>query len=136
LEHWPVVITVVQDWLDGWAAFLSRLPTELTLAVLLLPIVLAIFSRNIALSLGCIISVVAATLVFLAPAHTAVILGTALYLGSVVASLSAIIARRKFSKFDEFAVLQRQVNDLMAAEQTRLMRDMRSRSKGQTADRA
>jgi hypothetical protein len=106
-----VVVTVVQDWLDGWAGFLSRLSTELTLAVLLLPIVLAIFSRNIALSLGCIISVVAATLVFLAPAHTAVILGTAFYLGSVVASLSAIIARRKISKFDEFAVLQRQVNE-------------------------
>ena len=127
---------VVQGWLDGWAGFLSHLPTELTLGVLLVPIVLAIYSRNITLSLGCIILVVAATLVFIAPAHTAVILGTAFYFGSVVASLSAIIARRKFSKFDEFDVLQRHVNDLMAAEQGRLMRDMRSRSKGQAADQA
>jgi hypothetical protein len=136
LEHWPEIVTVVQDWLDRLAAFLYRLPIELALAVLLLPIVLAILSRNIALSLGCIIAVLAATLVFLAPAHTAVVLGIALYLGSVVASLLAIIVGSKFSKFDEIAVLQRQVNDLMAAEQERLMRGTRSRSKGQSADRA
>jgi hypothetical protein len=51
-------------------------------------------------------------------------------------SFLAIIARRKFTKTGELTVLQRQVNDLMAAEQERLMRGTRSRSKGQSADRA
>ena len=131
MERWPVIVPVVQDWLDRWAVFLSDLPLELALALLLLPIVLAIFSRNIAVGVGCIIMVVAAGLVFVAPANTAAILGSALYLGSVVASLAAIIARRKSSKF---AILQMQVSDLMAADQRRLMRDMRSQSKGQAAE--
>jgi hypothetical protein len=124
-----MVVAVAQDWLDWWAAFLSDLPTTLALVVFLLPIVLAIFSRKIALGLGCLIMVVAAGLVFIAPAKTPVIFATALYIGSVIASLAAIIARRR--KSGEFQVLQMQVRDLMAAEQRRLMREMRSRSKGQ-----
>ncbi len=134
LEHWPVVVPVVQDWLGRWAVFLSDLPAGLALALLLLPNVLAIFSRNIALSLACMIMIFAAGLVFVAPANTAVILGTALYVGSVVALFAAIISRRKSRNFDEFAVLQMQVSALMAAEQRRLMRDMRSHSKGQAAE--
>ena len=134
LDHWPDIATVMQGWLDQWAALLSGLPRELALALLLLPITLAIISRNIILGLGCVMIVLAAGLVLVVPAHTAVILGSALYVGSIIVSLSGIIARRRSKKIqDEFAFLHSQVNHLLAAEDRRLMRDIRSGSKGQAA---
>ena len=42
LDHWPAVAPVMQDWLDQWTALLSGLPRELAVALLLLPIALAI----------------------------------------------------------------------------------------------
>ena len=135
LDHWPAVAPVMQDWLDQWTALLSGLPRELAVALLLLPIALAIISRNIALGLGCVVIVLAASLVFVMPAHTAVILGSALYVGSIIVSLSAIIARRRSKKIqDEFDVLHSQVDDLLTAESRRLLLDIRSGSKGEAAE--
>lgn len=135
LDHWPAIAPVMQDWLDQWTALLSGLPRELAVALLLLPIALAIISRNIALGLGCVVMVFAASLVFVMPAHTAVILGSALYVGSIIVSLSAIIARRRSKKIqDEFDVLHWPVNDLLTAESRRLLLDIRSGSKGEAAE--
>jgi hypothetical protein len=117
----------MQGWLDQWAALLSGLPPALVLTLLLLPIALAIVSRNIALCLGCVMVVLAAGLVLVVPAQTALILGSALYVGSIIVSLWAIIARRRSKKIqDELAILHSEVNQLLEAEDRRLLRDIRS----------
>ena len=109
----------MQERLDRSAMFLSDLPPALLLALLLLPIVLVIFSRNIVLGLICLIMVFAAGLIFIAPTNAALILSIALYVGSVFASLMAIITRRR--NRDDLTILRMQVGDLMAAEQRRIL---------------
>ena len=78
---------------------------------------LVIFSRNIVLGLICLIMVFVAGLIFIAPANAALILAIALYVGSVFASLMAIITRKR----DDLTILRMQVGDLMAAEQRRIL---------------
>jgi hypothetical protein len=76
--------------------------------------------------------VVAAGLIFIAPANAAIIIAIALYIGSVFASLTAIVTR--WRRRDDLAILQMQVGDLLAAEQRRLMRNVGR--KAETNDRS
>jgi hypothetical protein len=46
--------SVLQRWVDQWAEVLPRLPEEIALALLLIPIVLAIVSRLGAMVTGCV----------------------------------------------------------------------------------
>src|SRR5262249_25360965 len=119
MQHWQAVVAIVQERLERLAMFLSDLPPALLLALLLLPILLVVFSRNIVLGLICLIMVFAAGLIFIAPANAAFILAIALYVWSVFASLMAIITRRR--KRDDLTILRMQVGDLMAAEQRRIL---------------
>jgi hypothetical protein len=128
MQQWQAIVPIVQDWLDRSAMFLSDLPLPLVLALLLLPIVLVIYSRNTVLGLICLLMVFAAGLVFVAPANTALILAMTLYVGSILASLTAIITSRR--KRDDLTILRMQVGDLMAAEQRRIMRNSSSNLKG------
>ena len=130
MEKLAAIVPVLQGWLDQWVGFLSRLPAEFTLALLLIPIALAIVSKRGAVAIGCIILVLVAYLVFISPSNTAVIVATGFYIGSLVMAVSAIVAQRKSKSLRaEVAVLQSQVSDLAAAEQRRLLRDIRSRTK-------
>jgi hypothetical protein len=95
MQNWQAVVAIVHERLDRSAMFLSDLPPALLLALLLLPIVLVIFSRNIVLGLICLTMVFTAGLIFIAPADAALILAIALYVGSVFASLMGIISRRR-----------------------------------------
>jgi uncharacterized protein involved in response to NO len=87
-------------------------------------------SKRGAVAIGCIILVLVAYLVFISPSNTAVIVATGFYIGSLVMAVSAIVAQRKSKSLRaEVAVLQSQVSDLAAAEQRRLLRDIRSRTR-------
>lgn len=123
---------MVQHWLDRWCTSISDLPLPVILGLLLLPIVLATASRKIILALICLIMVVAAGLIFIAPANAAIIIAITLYIGSVFASLTAIVTR--WRRRDDLAILQMQVGDLLAAEQRRLMRNVGR--KAETNDRS
>jgi hypothetical protein len=129
MENW-VAIVPVQGWVDQWAGFLSRLPGELAIALSVLSVVLAIMSRQWAVVTGCIILILSAFLVFISPSNVAAILGTALYIGSLVMAVSAILARRRAKNSEvDLATLRSQLNDLLESEQRRLLRDIRSSSK-------
>jgi hypothetical protein len=130
LENLAAVVSVLQRWLDQWAAFLTHLPEQFALALLVIPIALAIVSRHWAMAVGCTVLVLIGYLVFISPSNTAVIIGTGVYIGSLVMALSTILARRKEKNFRaEVALLQSQVKDLLAAEHRRLLRDIRSSAK-------
>jgi hypothetical protein len=135
LQDWHLVGPLVQSWLDQWAVLLSRLPEGVSIAVVLLPVVLAIVSRRMVVLVSCIVGAVAVFCTLVAPSYTAVILTTGIYLGSVIVALTGIVSRRKAPAFHaDFAQLRRDVDALLAAENRRFLSSLRGSEEKQSAN--
>jgi hypothetical protein len=135
LQDWHFVGPLVQSWLDQWAALLSRLPDGVAIAAILLPVVLAIFSRRMVVLISCVIGAVIVLCTFVAPSYAAVILAAGVYLGCVIISLVGIISRRKAAALHaDFAQLRRDVDNLLAAENRRFLSGLRAPTKEKSAD--
>jgi hypothetical protein len=127
LENLLAIVPVLQGWADQWAKILSSLSVEIAMALSLLPIALALVSKRWGVIAGCAILSFCAFLIFISPSNLAQILEATLYLGSLVIAASAIFARRKAKGIEiNLATLRAEVDDLSAAEQRRLLRDIRS----------
>jgi hypothetical protein len=125
----------VQSWLDQWAALLSRLPEGVAIAAILLPMVLAIFSRRMVVLVSCIIGAVIVFCTFVAPSYTAAILAAGVYLGSVIVALTGIVSRRKAPVLHaDFAQLRQDVDNLLAAENRRFLSGLRGSKEEQSAN--
>jgi hypothetical protein len=125
----------VQSWLDQWAALLSRLPEGVAIAAVLLPVVLAIFSRRMVVLVSCIIGAVIVFCTFVAPSYTAVVLAAGVYLGSLIVALTAIVSRRKTPAVHaDFVQLRRDVDHLLAAENRRFLSGLRGSKEEQSAN--
>lgn len=134
MQDWHLVGPLVQSWLDQWAALLSRLPEGVAIAAVLLPVVLAIFSRRMVVLVSCIIGAVIVFCTFVAPSYTAVVLAAGVYLGSVIVALTAIVSRRKTPAVHaDFVQLRRDVDDLLAAENRRFLSGLRGSKEEQSA---
>jgi hypothetical protein len=121
LGDWQLIIPLLQSWLDQWAALLSNVPEGMALAAILLPVVLAIFSKRLILVVGCILLAVIAFCAFAAPSNVATTLATGIYLASLVIALSGIVARRKAMVLQaeiasETASQRSDVNNLLVRE--------------------
>jgi hypothetical protein len=117
----------VLSWFDQWAALLKRLPEGVAIAAILLPVVLAFFSRRMVVLVSCIIGAVIVFFTFVAPSYAAVILAAGAYLGTVIIALTGIASRRKAAaRHAEFA--------LLAAENRRFLSGLRAPTKEQSAD--
>ena len=135
MQDWHFVGPLVQSWLDQWAALLSRLPDGVAIAAILLPVVLAIFSRQMVVLVSCIVGAVIVFSTFVAPSYASVILATGVYLGCVIISLMGIVSRRKAAALHaEFAQLRRDVDNLLAAENRRFLSGLRAPTKEQSAN--
>ena len=134
MQDWHLVGPLVQSWLDQWAALLSRLPEGVAIAAVLLPVVLAIFSRRMVVLVSCIIGAVIVFCTFVAPSYTAVVLAAGVYLGSVIVALTAIVSRRKTPAVHaDFVQLRRDVDNLLAAENRRFLSGLRGSKEEQSA---
>jgi hypothetical protein len=134
LQDWHLVGPLVQSWLDQWAALLSRLPEGVAIAAVLLPVVLAIFSRRMVVLVSCIFGAVIVFCTFVAPSYTAVVLAAGVYLGSVIVALTAIVSRRKTPAVHaDFVQLRRDVDNLLAAENRRFLSGLRGSKEEQSA---
>jgi hypothetical protein len=137
LPDWQLIIPLLQSWLDQLAVFLSRVPQGIALAAIFLPVALAIFSRQIVAVLGCILLAVIAFCALVAPSNMAVTLVSGAYIGSLIIALAGIVARRKAGAFEairaEFANLRKDVKRLSAAEQRRVLIELRSSPKGESS---
>jgi uncharacterized membrane protein YccC len=130
LENWLAVIGTLQGCLNHWSGLLAKVPSELLLALAVLPVALALVSRRWAIVIVCIVFSFAAFFVLISPQNAVVILATAFYLGSLVMAVSCIIARQKAKSFEvDFTTLRLHVRDLLESDQRRLLRDIRSPSK-------
>jgi hypothetical protein len=130
LENWLAIVGTLQGWLDHWSGLLAKLPSELLLALAVLPIALALVSRQWTIVMGCIVISFAAFFVLISPPNAVVILAISLYLVSLVMAVSCIFARRKAKRFEvDFTTLRLHVRDLLESDQRRLLRDIRSPSK-------
>ena len=135
MQDWHFVGPLVQSWLDQWAALLSRLPEGVAIAAILLPVVLAIFSRRMVVLVSCIIGAVIVFCTFVAPSYAAVILAAGVYLGSVIVALTGIVSRRKAPALHaDFAQLRRDVDNLLAAENRRFLSGLRGSKEEQSAN--
>jgi hypothetical protein len=135
LENWLAIVPVLHGWVDQWTGILSRLSVEIAIALSLLPIVLAILSKRWGVIAGCVLLTFSAFLMFISPSSVAAILEATLYLGSIVLAATAIFARRKEKNTEiNFVTLRAEVDDLLAAEQRRLLRDIRSSSKDRASN--
>lgn len=124
-------IEFLHSWIDQWAGLVSRVPEEIALVALVVPALLALFSRRIGIVLGCIVLAAVAFCVFASPSNATITLASALYFGSLVVALSGILARRRAATLQaEISTLRSDINRLLDAEETRVLREMRSFSQG------
>ena len=132
------VTPIVHSWLSQWATLASEIPEEVALAAVLVPIVLAIFSKRAIAIWGSTLLAMIALCAFVAPSNGAAILATGVYLGSLILALSSIVARQKSKTLQaevaslrkDMDQLQGDVNMLSHAEQRRFMRELNQRSMG------
>jgi hypothetical protein len=130
MGDWQLIVPLLQSWLDQWAGLLSRAPEGWALAALLLPLALAIFSRQMIAALGCILLAAIALCALVSPSSATAVLATGLYLGSLIVALSGVLARRRARQFQaELASLRSDVNRMLAAEESRFLSELRSSSK-------
>ena len=135
MQDWHLVNPLVLSWFDRGAALLSRLPEGVAIAAILLPVVLAFFSRRMVVLVSCIIGAVIVFFTFVAPSYAAVILAAGAYLGTVIIALTGIASRRRAAaRHAEFAQLRRDVDTLLAAENRRFLSGLRAPTKEQSAD--
>jgi hypothetical protein len=141
LGDWQSIVSLLQSWVDQWAALLSGVPEGTAFAAILLPVVLAIFSGRILVVLACTIIALIALCTFVAPANTAMVLATGAYSGSLVLALSGIVRRQEAAAVHadlaklrtDFAKLQQHVDHLLAANDRRFLSELRASTEERSA---
>lgn len=137
LDDWQLIGPLVHSWLDQGGGLLSRVPETAALAATLLPVVLAIFSKRIMIVVGCLTLSVIAFYLFVAPSNIALTLALGVYLGSLIIALCSIAAHRKAKSLQvELARLRNNVNHLLAADERRLLSQLKSSMEERSVDRA
>ena len=105
------------------------------IAAMLLPVVLAFFSRRMVVLVSCISGAVIVFLTFMVPSYAAVILVAAVYLASVIVALTGIVSRRRApAPRADFAQLRRDVDNLLAAENRRFLSGLRGSTEAASGD--
>jgi hypothetical protein len=126
LNDWQLIGPIVHSWLDQGAGLLSRVSETGALAAMLLPVVLAIFSKRVIIIVGCLLLSVIAFYVFVSPSNMPVTLAFGVYLGSLIIALSGIAAHRKAKYLQvELEKLRTNVNDLTAADERRFLSELK-----------
>jgi len=98
------------------------------LALLFLPVLIAALARNVALALAACLLSFASLMLFTAPASAASGLAIVSGLGSFLAALVSVVARRRMIAFyKQVADLTGRVNQLESAEQRRLALEVKQR---------
>jgi hypothetical protein len=127
LHDWQLIGPLVHSWLDQGAELLSKVPETFALAAILFPVVLAFFSKQTMIVVGCLVLSVIAFYFFVAPSNIALTLPFGVYLGSLTISLSGIASHRKAKSLQvKLARLQSNVNHLLAADERRLLGQLKS----------
>ena len=135
LDDWQLIGPLMHSWLDQGAGLLSRVPETAALAAMLLPVVLAIFSKRIIIVVCCLTLSVIAFYFFVGPSNTAVTLAFGVYFGSLIVALSGIAAHRKAKSLQvELERLQKNVNGLLLADERRLLHQLKSSLEERRAD--
>jgi hypothetical protein len=98
------------------------------LAFLFLPVLIALFARNVALALTASLLSFTSLMLFIAPASATSGLAIVSGLGSFLVALESVIARRRIMAFDkQLADLTSRVSQLENAEQRRLAIEVKRR---------
>ena len=127
MGDWLSYIAALPGRLDEWAAYLSRIPQEIVLVALLLPIALAIFSKRVLVILGCVLIVVVAFCAFAAPGSLAAILAVSIYLGALLIAMGGIAARRRTGALQaRLDSLQLDMERLMSDQERRYLAKLRA----------
>jgi hypothetical protein len=135
LDDWRLIGPIIHSWLDQGAGLLSKVPETVALAAILLPVVLAIFSKRIIIVVGCLMLAVIGFYVFVVPSNMAVTLAFGVYFGSLIIALSGIAAHRKAKSLQvELETLRKNVNDLMVADERRFLSELKSSTEERRTD--
>jgi hypothetical protein len=130
------ITAVVHSWLSRWATLVSETPEQLAFAAVLVPIVLAIFSKRPIAIWGSTLLAIIALCAFVSSSNSAAMLATGVYLGSLILALSSIVAGRKGKALQaEVASLRKDMDRLrgdvamlLNAEERRFMRELNKQS--------
>ena len=135
MDDWRLIGPIIHSWLDQGAGLLSKVPETVALAAILLPVVLAIFSKRIIIVVGCLMLAVIGFYVFVVPSNMAVTLAFGVYFGSLIIALSGIAAHRKAKSLQvELETLRKNVNDLMVADERRFLSELKSSTEERRTD--
>jgi hypothetical protein len=134
LGNWQLIVPLLRSWLDQWTAASPRVSEGAAIAVLLLPVALAILSKRMVVVLGCILLAAIAFCTFVTTSNMAMILAGGVYLGSLIVALSGISACRRDRALQvELDLLRRDVRELLAAEDRRSIKALKSTSEERSA---
>jgi Na+/melibiose symporter-like transporter len=135
LDDWQLIGPLMHSWLDQGAGLLSRVSETAALPAILVPVVLAMFSKRIIIVVGCLTLSVIAFYFFVGPSNLAVTLTFVFYFGSLLVALSGIAAHRRAKTFQvELERLKKSVNSLLAADERRLLHQLKSPLEDRSSD--
>src|SRR4051794_9624946 len=123
MERW--IIAPLVFGLDRAQSFLENAPDHF--AILIIPIVFAVISRNLLtlLAVTCLSIITAGAL--LRPASVGVLIAIGSYLGSLFVAMLALLYRRKENRVEtRLADLRADVDELRLAEERRALVELRS----------
>jgi uncharacterized membrane protein YccC len=108
-------------------------PNQLTwlgVVAILVPVVIAIFSRRFTVVLGALFFALASVCILLAPANAAEIVAAGFYLGSLIVAIFGVIAHQKSRALQtEIDQLRKDVNSLSTAAGRRFVKELKENQK-------
>jgi hypothetical protein len=127
MEFLNAATAEIPPLLERAAQFLGSVPVTLTFAVAIFPVAIAILARQFLASLMALLLSAVAVSVVLAPRLLPTVIAIAAYLGALLVSLAAVVARRRRSLMAaEIDGLKSSLGELMVAEQRRSMTELKS----------
>jgi len=121
---------LLHGWLQDLDSDWVRMPADIQLAALVLPIAMGAYSRQFFALVGAIFFAAGAILILLEPDFIRTIIVIGAYLGSIILAGVGISAQRKYrSVRAELATLRSDINHLLVAESRRFMVELKSGAK-------
>jgi hypothetical protein len=127
VNTWQLVVPLVQSWLDEWTAILASIPRAAVYCAIVVPVGLALISKQSLIVLGSLVLALTAILTLAVPSDATVTVATGALVASIIVAAAGIARRRKdLAIRTEFDGLRSEVNHLMEARERRFLKELRA----------
>jgi hypothetical protein len=127
VNTWQLVVPLLQSWLDEWTAILASIPQAAVYCAVVVPVGLALISKQSLIVLGSLVLALTAILALAVPSDAIATVATGALLASILVAAAGIVRRRKdLAVRTEFDGLRLEVNHLLEARERRFLKELRA----------